>query len=177
MFRARSPKNVVDEVEELALTYHVNAIEFLDDNFMLDRSRALNIAREIRSRGIDISFIASYRVNAVNHELLMGLKKAGLSTIFYGVESGSLRTLKLMNKRITLSIAQDAVRIAKDRSISVPTSFIFGYPGETYEDMNATIRFAIRLDPDYAQSTILTPYPGTPIFQELKEKNLLATDD
>lgn len=176
-FRARSPKNVVDEVEELAVVYHVDTIEFLDDNFLLDRSRALNIAREIRSRGLDISFVASSRVNGVNHDLLRELKQAGLSTIYYGVESGSMRTLYLMNKRITLSMAEHAVRIAKDCGISVLTSFILGYPGETYEDMDATIRFAISLDPDYAQFTILTPYPGTPIFQKLKEANLLATEE
>jgi len=176
-FRARSPKNVVDEVEELAVKYHVANLEFLDDNFMLDRSRALAIGREIRSRGLDVSFVASSRVNKVSHEVLTELKKAGLSTIYYGVESGSMRTLDLMNKRITLSMAEDAVRIAKNCGISVLTSFMLGYPGETYDDMTATINFAIRLDPDYAQFTILTPYPGTPIFRELKEKNLLATDD
>ena len=155
-FRARSPKNVVDELEELALTYHVDTIEFLDDNFMLDRSRAFDVAREIRSRGLDVSFVASSRVNEVNHDVLTELKKAGLSTIYYGVESGSPRTLQLMNKRITLSQAEAAVRIAKNCGISVLASFILGYPRETYEDMNATIRFAIRLDPDYAQFTILT---------------------
>ena len=76
-----------------------------------------------------------------------------------------------MNKRITLSMAEDAVRIAKDCGIRVLASFILGYPGERHEDMDATIRFALRLDPDYAQFTILTPYPGTPIFRELKEKD------
>ncbi len=177
LFRARSPGNVVDEVEELASTYNVDTIEFLDDNFMLDRSRALMVAREIRSRGLDVSFIASSRVNAVSHDVLTELKKAGLSTIYYGVESGSVRTLQLMNKRITLSMAEDAVRIAKDCGIRVLASFILGYPGERHEDMDATIRFALRLDPDYAQFTILTPYPGTPIFRELKEKDLLATED
>ncbi len=176
-FRARSPKNVVDEVEELAVKYHVANLEFLDDNFMLNHSRALAIGREIRARGLDVSFVASSRVNEVNPEVLRELKRAGMSTIYYGVESGSMKTLELMNKRITLSMAEDAVRTAKDCGISVLTSFILGYPGETYEDMDATIRFAIHLDPDYAQFTILTPYPGTPIFRELKEKNLLATDD
>jgi radical SAM superfamily enzyme YgiQ (UPF0313 family) len=176
-FRARSPKNVVDEVEELTSTFHVDTIEFLDDNFMLDRARALNIAQEIQSRGLDVSFVASSRVNEVNPGALRRLKQAGLSTIYYGVESGSSRILELMNKRITLSQAETAVRIAKDCGISVITSFILGYPGETYEDMDATIRFAVHLDPDFAQFTILTPYPGTPIFQELRGKNLLATDD
>jgi anaerobic magnesium-protoporphyrin IX monomethyl ester cyclase len=176
-FRARSPKNVVDEMEELAVTYHVDTIEFLDDNFLLDRSRALSIAQEIRSRELDIPFVASSRVTGVDHHVLSELKQAGLSTIYYGVESGSARTLQLMNKRITLSEAEQAVRIAKDCDIRVLTSFILGYPGETLEDMDATIRFAIHLDPDYAQFTILTPYPGTPIFQELREKNFLSTED
>jgi anaerobic magnesium-protoporphyrin IX monomethyl ester cyclase len=176
-FRARSPKNVVDEVEELAVTYHVDTIEFLDDNFIHDRSRALDIAHEIQARGLDISFIASSRVNGVSSHVLSELKQAGLSTIYYGVESGSARTLQLMNKRITLSMAEEAVRTAKDCDLRVLTSFILGYPGETLEDMDATIRFAIHLDPDFAQFTILTPYPGTPIFQELREKNLLATED
>ncbi len=176
-FRARSPANVVDEIEELAVKYQVKNFEFLDDNFMLDRSRARAIAREIQSRGLDISFVASSRVNEVNHDILSELKKAGMSTIYYGVESGSLRTLDLMNKRISLSMAEDAVRTAKDCGIGVLTSFMLGYPGETYDDMTATIDFAIRLDPDYAQFTILTPYPGTPIYRDLKENNLLATED
>ncbi len=176
-FRARSPENVLDEMEELAARYRVHTIEFLDDNFLLDRSRALEIAREIRERGLDVSFVASSRVNGVSRDLLTDLKRAGLSTIYYGVESGSPRTLELMNKRITLSQAEDAVRIAKDCGIGVITSFILGYPGETAEDMDLTIRFATHLDADYAQFTILTPYPGTPIFNELKERGLLTTTD
>jgi radical SAM superfamily enzyme YgiQ (UPF0313 family) len=176
-FRARSPGNVADEIEELVSEYQVDSIEFLDDNFMLDRSRALGIAAEMRTRGLGVPFIASSRVNAVSRDVLAELKKAGLSTIYYGIESGSPRTLRLMNKRITVSMAEDAVRIAKDCGIRVIASFILGYPGETIDDMDATIRCAVRLDPDYAQFTILTPYPGTPIFKELREKDLLATAD
>ena len=121
---------MVDEIEELAVKYQVKNFEFLDDNFMLDRSRARAIAREIQSRGLDISFVASSRVNEVNHDILSELKKAGMSTIYYGVESGSLRTLDLMNKRISLSMAEDAVRTAKDCGIGVLTSFMLGNRGK-----------------------------------------------
>jgi len=62
-----------------------------------------------------------------------------------------------MNKRISLPMAENAVEVAKECDVGVLTSFILGYPGETREDMDATISFAIRLDPDYAQFTILTP--------------------
>jgi len=169
--------NVVDEIEELVSQYKVTNLEFLDDNFMLNRPRVLAISREIKSRGLDITFVASSRVNEVNHEVLEELHSAGLSTLYYGVESGSARTLELMNKRISLPMAENAVEVAKECDVGVLTSFILGYPGETREDMDATISFAIRLDPDYAQFTILTPYPGTPIFRELKEKGLLATEN
>lgn len=177
MFRARTPKNVVDEIEELVYKYKVQTIEFIDDIFTLNKKRALEIAREIRSRKLDINFVASSRVDTINRELLLELKKAGLSTIYYGVESGSERVLKLMNKRITLSQAEKAVNNAKNVGVSTLTSFIIGYPGETVDEMKMTIKFSIKLDPDYAQYSILTPYPGTPIYYELKSKGLIATED
>jgi radical SAM superfamily enzyme YgiQ (UPF0313 family) len=177
MFRARTPKNVVDEIEELVYKYNVQTIEFIDDIFTLNKKRALEIAKEIRSRKLDINFVASSRVDTINRELLLELKKAGLSTIYYGVESGSERVLKLMNKRITLSQAEKAVNNAKKVGVSTLASFILGYPGETINEMEMTIRFSIKLDPDYVQYSILTPYPGTPIYYELKSKGLIATED
>jgi len=102
--------NVVDEIEELVSQYKVTNLEFLDDNFMLNRPRVLAISREIKSRGLDITFVASSRVNEVNHEVLEELHSAGLSTLYYGVESGSARTLELMNKRISLPMAENASR-------------------------------------------------------------------
>lgn len=61
--------------------------------------------------------------------------------------------------------------------MKVLTSFILGYPGETAQDLEETIDFSIKLDPDYSQYSILTPFPGTPIYQDLKEKGLIDTED
>lgn len=177
MFRARSPKNVVDEIEELVYKYNVDTIEFIDDIFTLNKKRALEIAKEIRSRKLDINFVASSRVDTIDRELLIELKRAGLSTMYYGVESGSERILKLMNKRITLSQVEKAINETKNVGVNTLASFILGYPGETIDDMITTIKFSIKLDPDYAQFSILTPYPGTPIYYELKQKGLIATED
>ncbi|MGQ9588152.1 MAG: B12-binding domain-containing radical SAM protein [Thermoplasmata archaeon] len=177
MIRFRSPKNVVDEVEELKNRYRADTIEFIDDNFMINRKRALEIGSELKARGLDVSLLASSRVNTVDRELLKSLRSAGLSTVYLGVESGSQRILDLMNKRITLAHAEKAVSDAREAGIKTLASFILGYPGETVDDMRATIRFATKLDPDYAQFSVLTPYPGTPIFHRLREKGLLATED
>ena len=176
-FRSRSPENVVDELEELVYKYGVNDIAFLDDIFMLNKRRARAVADEIKNRGIDISFVTSSRVDTVNQELLECLKRAGMSTLYCGIESGSQRVLDLMGKGITLKQAEDAIKAAKNVDINVLGSFILGYPGETAQEMDQTIDFSIKLDPDYSQFSILTPFPGTPIYYELKQKGLLGTED
>ncbi|MBC7118869.1 MAG: B12-binding domain-containing radical SAM protein [Methanobacteriaceae archaeon] len=175
-FRARSPENVVDEIEELYDKYKIKEIGFIDDTFVLNKRRALAIADEIKERSLDITWSTSSRVNTIDKPLLSNLKSAGLQSIYYGIESGSQRVLNLMNKKITLRQSEDAVKIAKDLGIEVMASFIFGYPGETPAEMDKTIDFSIKLDPDYAQYSILTPFPGTPIYQKLEKKGLIEKD-
>ncbi|MGZ7047500.1 MAG: B12-binding domain-containing radical SAM protein, partial [Methanobacterium sp.] len=129
-FRSRSPDNVVDEIEELIDKYQIRDIGFMDDTFMLNKRRANDIANEIKARGLDLSFVASSRVDRVDQSLLQNLKSSGMKTIYYGVESGSQRILDLMKKGITLKNAGDAVKSAKNVGLEVLTSFILGYPGE-----------------------------------------------
>lgn len=176
-FRSRSPENVVDEIEELVYKYHLRDIAFMDDTFMLNKRRAESIADEINERNLDVSFVASSRVDMVNKNLLFKLKNAGMNTIYYGVESGSQRILNLMKKGIDLKQAESAVKNAKNVGLEVLTSYIIGYPGETEADMNETIKFSIQLEPDYCQYSILTPFPGTPIYHDLKDKNLIDTEN
>jgi anaerobic magnesium-protoporphyrin IX monomethyl ester cyclase len=176
-FRSRSPENVVDEIEELVNTYHLRDIAFMDDTFMLNKNRAAKIAEEINERGLDVGFVASSRVDMVNKDLLSKLKNAGMNTIYYGVESGSQRILNLMKKGINLKQAELAVENAKNVGLEVLTSYILGYPGETVNDMNQTIDFSISLEPDYCQYSILTPFPGTPIYHDLKQKDLIYTEN
>ncbi|MGB9844224.1 B12-binding domain-containing radical SAM protein [Methanothermobacter tenebrarum] len=175
-FRARSPENVVDEIEELYDKYKIGEIGFIDDAFVLNKRRAHRIAEEIKERSLDIRWSTSSRVNTINKQLLSNLKSAGLQSIYYGVESGSQRVLDLMNKKITLKQSEDAVKIAKDLEIEVMASFMFGYPGETPAEMDKTIDFSIKLDPDYAQYSILTPFPGTPIYYKLEKRGLIEKD-
>ena len=176
-FRTRSPENVVDEIEHLIEKYKLEKIAFMDDTFMLNKRRANAIADEINSRDLDIGFVASSRVDMVDKNLLEHLKNAGLNTLYYGVESGSQRILDLMKKGITLKQAETAVRTAKDMGIEVLTSFILGFPGETRQEMDKTIDFSIKLNADYSQYSILTPFPGTPVYYDLKKKKLIDTEN
>ncbi len=175
-FRSRSAENVVNEIEQLIENYKIKDIAFMDDTFMLNKPRANSIADEIKNRGLDIGFVASSRVDMVDKNLIEKLKSAGLSTLYYGVESGSQRVLDLMKKGITLKQAEDAVKAAKEVGVEILTSFILGFPGETSKEIDKTIDFSIKLNADYSQFSILTPFPGTPIYHELKEKDLIDTE-
>ncbi len=174
-WRGRSPENVVEEMELLIKKYGVNEIEFLDDTFTFNKERAIKIANLIRKRGLEIAWGCSSRVDTFDDEIAKELKKGGCYRIYMGIESGSQKILKILNKGITLEKAKKAVSIAKAHGLEVIGSFIIGVPGETKEDIISTIRFAKKLGIDYAQFTLLTPYPGTFIYQYALKNNLLLT--
>lgn len=176
-FRARSPRNVVDEIEEFVDRYKSNRIEFVDDLFIFDKKRVLEICREIKRRGLDVVWVCSARSDLVDGELLKALRDAGCVMIYLGVESGVQRVLNLMRKGIKVEQSIRAVRLAKDAGLQVVASFVLGTPGETWEEALETIRFAKRLDPDFVQFSLATPFPGTELYRYAKEKGLLLTED
>jgi len=174
-WRGRSAKKVVDEMEFLIDKYKVNCIEFLDDTFTFDRKRVIKICEEIISRGIDVNWMCSSRVNLFNRELAFKISSAGCQCVYFGVESGSQRILNLMRKGITLGQAVKAINLAKEAGINTVASFILGMPDESIDEANSTIEFATRLNPDYAQFTICTPYPGTDLYSYAVKNNWLLT--
>jgi len=176
-FRARSVDNVLLEIQELYYKYRVRHIEIIDDIFTLNQKRAFEFAKKLKDLKLDVKWVASSRVNTISRDLLKALFSAGLTLLYYGVESGSQRILDLMRKGVTLDQIRKAFRITREEGVKPVGSFILGYPGETLDEMKQTIKFACELDAEYAQFCILTPYPGTPIYDELKSKGLLLTED
>ena len=176
-FRARSVDNVLLEIQELHYKYRLNHIEIIDDIFTLNQKRAFEFAKKLKNLNLDVKWVASSRVNTISRDLLKALFSAGLTTLYYGVESGSQRILDLMKKKVKLEQIREAFRITREEGVKPFGSFILGYPGETLDEMKQTIKFACELDAEYAQFCVLTPYPGTPIYYELKSKGLLLTED
>ena len=176
-FRARSPKNVVDEVEQFQEAYKTRYVEFVDDTFTFDRKRAEAICKEIIDRKLDTRWVCSCRVDLIDKELMQTLKKAGCVMIYFGVESGVQRIINLMRKGIKLEQAERVMKWAREVGIETVASFVFGIPGETWEDAMQTIKFAKKLNPDYVQFSIATPFPGTELYQIAKREGLLLTED
>jgi anaerobic magnesium-protoporphyrin IX monomethyl ester cyclase len=165
--RFRSPEHVVQEIEERVRDYGYREVRFLDDMFVVNHNRVRRICELIRRRGLNLTWYCSSRVDIVSPDILKTMREAGCWAILYGVESGVQRNLDTLRKRSSLDQARAAVRWAKEAGIKVYTPFIFGIPGETFEDGLRSIDFAIELDPYIANFNTLTPLPGTDLYDSL----------
>jgi len=177
IWRGRSPENVLEEIKLLREKYGVREIEFLDDTFTLNKERTKALCALIRKEKVDITWSCSSRVDTINEELARELKEAGCHSIYLGVESGSQRSLNFLKKGIHLKQTKKAVKVLKKLSLNTVSTFIIGIPGETIKAIEKTINFAKKLTPTLAQFTILTPYPGTEIYEFARRNSLLLTGD
>ncbi len=175
-FRARSAANVVEEMERLIRDYGVDEIYFDDDCLTLDKERMLEICRLIQERGIQVGWICQSRVDTVDEEMLTAMKKAGCHYIYFGVESGSPKMLKLMRKGISLSRTKETFAICRRLGIRAQAFFLFGIPGEDQETISQTIEFAKELDPDSVQFAVAIPHPGTQLYAQCERNGWLVYD-
>lgn len=174
-FRARSARDVVDEMQE-CLAMGIGYIKIYDDTFTVDRGRVFAVCAEIKKRGLKINFDIRAHIGTVDLEMLKALKGSGCRLICYGVESGNNEILKKLKKGITKEKAIEVFGLTRRAGIKTLAYFMFGSPGETREQMLETISFAKRLNPDFCHFTILVPFPCTPIYAEGLEKGTLTRD-
>ena len=174
-FRARSAQNVVDEMEE-CLKLDIEEILVYDDTFTVNRQRTLDICDEIIKRGLKFVWDIRARVDTVDDEVLRKLKQAGCQRIHFGVEAGTEKILKVLNKGIHLEQIERAFDLAKKTNIETLAYFMIGSPTETKEDIKETIKFAKKLKPDYVHATILTPYPATEIYKQALTQGVIKND-
>ncbi len=176
-YRARSPKNVVDEIEELVRKYQLKFVEFIDDTMTLNGKRAESIAREIIRRRLDISWGFGSRVDLVTEDMLKLFKRAGCIMFYMGIESGSERIIRALKKGISLDQVKRAIACAKKAGIETTGTFILGSPWESRDDAVRTINFAKSCGIDFAQFTVLTPYPGTEAYEMACREGLLEESE
>lgn len=173
--RFRSVENVLEEIE-LCLRQGYREIKFIDDSLASDYGRVLRLTGEIKRRRLDFTWFASVCANQADKPLLQAMKDAGCWAVLIGGESGVQRNLDTIRKGVTLERIRDAVRAAKEVGLRVSVPFIFGIPGETFEDALETIDFAVELDPDLANFHAITPFPGTPLHDNAEEYGVLSGD-
>jgi anaerobic magnesium-protoporphyrin IX monomethyl ester cyclase len=160
-FRARSPKNIVDELELLRNVYGADAVTFYDDTLTLDRKRILEICEEIKNRKIAFPWDCQTRVDQVSKEVLVKMRETNCQQIFFGIESGCQKILDVVKKRTSIEQNEKAIKWAKDAGLFVAISIIIGYPGETMDMLKQTLDFIRKVEPDDVYLCVATPYPGT----------------
>lgn len=178
-FRPRSAENVLGEIEFLINRYGVDEFHIADDSFSYDIERAIRICDMIISKKLNIAISCSggLRVDCVTSELLNKLKRAGCYRIHFGVESGSDEILRKIGKQITLQQVRNTFSMAHEQGIITVALFMMGNYGENERTMEKTIDFAKSLGADFSQFTMVTPFPGSPLYRILDKRGLLLTKD
>jgi radical SAM superfamily enzyme YgiQ (UPF0313 family) len=176
-YRMRSPKNVVDEMEMIHNKYDVSQVTFYDDAFTVNRDRVLKICEELRTRKLEIAWDCGTRVDMVDRELLKTMRDAGCIAVWLGVESGSETILGAMNKSIKLNQTRLAYKTAHEVGLMTIANTVLGFPGETEQTARETINFVKELNPDDVGFYVATPYPGTPMYEQVKKKGWLRVTD
>ena len=177
-YRAKDPKRVVDEMEYM-LKCGFKEIHIIDDSFTQDINRAKEICAEIIRRNLKFpwSSLSGVRVDMVDFDFFKLAKRSGCWQVGFGIETGDQNILNKINKKTTLSQAENAVKLAVKAGINTFGFFILGLSGETEESMKRTIGFAKRLPLDIAKFDICIPYPGTAYYQELRAEGRIKSLD
>ncbi len=168
-YRARSVRNIVDEIEMLCEGQRRPYLIFRDPLFTEQRERVLEFCDEILSRGLDVRYDIETRLDRLDHELLDRAYAAGLRAVSYGVESVSPDTLKRVGRRpIPATHHREVIAHCRKLGIVTAAFYVIGFPTDDWQSVAATIDFAIEMDSAFAQFKLLTPYPGTPLYKQLR---------
>jgi anaerobic magnesium-protoporphyrin IX monomethyl ester cyclase len=179
-WRARSPENILAEWRHLVEDMGAEEIGVLDDTANVKRQRLLDLSDLLIANHLNHVpwiFVNGIRANLADQELLGRMKAAGLKRTAFGVESGDPEILASLNKKIDMDTIRRAFKDAKAVGLETIGFFIIGLPGETEETMEATIRFACELDPMIANFSMMTPFPGTQVYETVKAGGHFLMED
>jgi radical SAM superfamily enzyme YgiQ (UPF0313 family) len=175
--RKRSPHNIISEIVMLTERYSVKEIHIEDDNFTFDKKRAIDFCNLLISNKINISWACpnGVRLDMLDEELLKLMERSGCYSFAIGIESGSSKILKDMNRKMSLNTLKEKVNlIASVTDIRMTGFTIAGYPTETPEDIEETIRLTLSLPISRVQYSNFLPLPGTKIFHSLIESGEIS---
>jgi anaerobic magnesium-protoporphyrin IX monomethyl ester cyclase len=167
--RSRSPENVMAEIRLLTQRYGVREIHFYDSNCAYRGGPLRAVLQQIIKEKIDLTWCApnGIRLDSVDPDLARLMKASGCFQVNVGIESGSPRILRQIQKHLSLDLVHRSVRILRDAGLEVVGFFMLGFPGETREDIRQTISLALDLPLTGASFNIYSPLPGTSDYQRL----------
>lgn len=181
-YNSRSPENVVAEVKWLKQTFAPDHIWFADDILGLKPNWIETFAALLRQENAIIPFKCLQRADLINEKTAAALARAGCKTVWLGAESGSQKILDAMDKGDTVQDIYRAATLLRSHGIAVGFFLQFGYPGETWNDVQQTLKMVRDCAPDDIGISVSYPLPGTKFFERVKlelgeKQNWVDSDD
>ncbi|MCX6746804.1 MAG: radical SAM protein [Candidatus Pacearchaeota archaeon] len=173
--RFRNLENISREIEWMIEDYGIKALSFDDDNLTVNKERAKELFKTMIERKYNLKWNnPATAVFKLDDEMLDLMKESGCAYLGIAIESGNQRVLnEIIHKPVDLSKAKETIGKIKERGIDLAVNFIVGFPGETWEEIRQTFRYAQELNADYCRFFIATPLPNTELYRMAKEKGLL----
>ena len=168
-YRQKSAEKLILEVKNATENFNVKTGYFIDLEFTLNRKLVEELCDFLIEKNYDFRWCCQTRADTVDLPLLRKMREAGCTLIHYGVETGAERVMKLIDKGISLQKIEEGIRLTHTAKIESACFFMFGLPFETREDMEKTIQFAKKINPTYASFHVVIPYPGTALFEMVKD--------
>jgi radical SAM superfamily enzyme YgiQ (UPF0313 family) len=175
-FRLRSPARVLRDMRDIATKYSITDFELVHDMFTVDKRRVTEFCDAMIASGEGFTWSCSARTDCVDESLLELMARSGCSSIFFGVEAGSRRMQKIIDKHLDPQRAEEIIDVAEKLGLKTTVSLITGFPEETWEDVRETLRIfthSARCPRSKPQLNILAPLAGTPIYSAQKEHLVL----
>jgi anaerobic magnesium-protoporphyrin IX monomethyl ester cyclase len=176
LYRQRSAKNVVDELEHYCKR-GIDDFFFFDDLFNITEKRVMEVCNEILARGLKVRWTFRGRVDQVSDNMLKLARKAGCAAVMFGVEDYTDENLRLINKNITIQQAFTAVRLARKNGVMTSSNWMIGFPHHrSKKDVDALLKCAKKINSNYAQFSILQLMPFCKMFEDCVKEGFLRRE-
>ena len=177
--RKRSVADVIEEIKILTRDYGIREIHIVDDNFSMYKEYVMDFCESLIREKIDISWATpnGVRIDTLDREMLLIMKKTGYYLASVGIEFGSDRVLKLTKKALNRNKIEEGIKTIRSAGLDIAGFFMMGYPGETEEEIRKTIDLALSLPLIRANFFIFLPLPGTEIYKEIESRMDLGSID
>jgi len=166
--RRKSVPKLAAEIEHAVKSFGVKTAYFIDLELTVLEKQVVELCEWLLVQPFRLDWCCQTRFDLVNPALLALMKRAGCRLIHFGVEAGSDEVLEWTNKKITMAQIEEGMRMVQGAGIESACFFILGFPGAWKKDMDDIYRFARRLNPTYALFHVAAPYPGTALYEQVK---------
>ncbi|MFH2021250.1 MAG: radical SAM protein, partial [archaeon] len=169
-YKYRVKPNIYKELETAVEKFNIQNGYFIDLEFTVNRKNVEEVCDFLINKKYKFKWCCQTRADSIDIGLLRKMKKAGCTLIHFGVETGSPRIMKMINKRITLEKIEEGIKLTRKVGIDSACFFMIGFPTETDEEIRMTIDFSKKINPTYASFHTVSLYPGTKLFETLNQK-------